>query len=52
MAVKHIPTGEVHKGYKGGITDCGFDTRAKPEHWEESVEEITCDKKGCKTSYR
>ena len=33
MAVKHMPTGVVHSGTKGGHTGCGFDTREKPDHW-------------------
>ncbi len=48
MAVKHTPTGIVHQGTKGGKTGCGFDTKDKPEHWVNSSERITCDKKGCK----
>ena len=48
MAVKHIPTGEVHKGFKGGKTGCGFDTKENPSHWESSSGRITCDKNGCK----
>ncbi len=48
MAVKHKPTGVVHKGYKVGITGCGTDMRANPDHWEETTDPITCDKKGCK----
>ncbi len=27
MPVKHTPTGEVHKGTKGGKTGCGVDTK-------------------------
>jgi len=30
MTVKHIPTGEVHKGVKGGKTGCGVDTKNAP----------------------
>ena len=48
MAVKHKPTGEVHKGVKGGKTGCGVDTRKNPEHWVSSFDRITCDKNGCK----
>jgi len=48
MAVKHIPTAEVHQGTKGGTTGCGFDTKVKPEHWVNSSAKITCDKNGCK----
>lgn len=45
MAVKHIPTGEVHKGYKGGTTGCGTDTTYQASHWQISTEKITCAKK-------
>jgi hypothetical protein len=48
MAVKHTPTGVVHKGSKGGSTGCGFDTTKNPEHWVNTTESITCDKDGCK----
>ncbi len=48
MAVKHIPTNEVHKGNKGGRTGCGVDTREHPEHWVESHDKITCKKNGCR----
>ncbi len=48
MAVKHIPTQEVHRGNKGGRTGCGFDTRKNPEHWVSTSDKITCDKNGCK----
>lgn len=48
MAVKHLSTQEVHKGQKGGITGCGFDTKEHPVHWVISFEKITCAKKGCK----
>ncbi len=47
MAVKHIPTGEVHSGYKGGTTACGFDTSNNPDHWSGTSERITCKKNGC-----
>ncbi|PHS52347.1 MAG: hypothetical protein COB01_07440 [Lutibacter sp.] len=47
MAVKHKPTNEVHKGQKGGITGCGFDTKDNPSHWVISNEKITCSKNGC-----
>lgn len=46
MSVKNTDTNEVHKGYKGGETGCGFDTSAS--HWVSSNEQITCDKDGCK----
>ncbi|MGM0555920.1 MAG: hypothetical protein ACQEVA_06060 [Myxococcota bacterium] len=48
MAVKHKPSGEVHKGKKGGKTGCGVDTRKKPSHWVNSRQKITCAKNGCK----
>ncbi len=48
MAVKHIPTGEVHRGYKGRTTGCGFDTKVQPSHWEKTTEKVTCDRIGCK----
>lgn len=48
MAVKHTPTEEVHRGYKGRTTGCGFDTKVQPSHWEKTTEEVTCDRNGCK----
>ena len=48
MAVKHLPTGEVHRGTKGGTTGCGFDTKTQPDHWVGTTERLTCDKNGCK----
>lgn len=48
MAVKHTPTGVVHKGTKGGHTGCGFDTKDNSGHWVSSGQKITCDKNGCK----
>ncbi len=48
MAVKHTPTGIVHKGTKGGHTGCGVDTKKNSEHWVSTSEKITCDKNGCK----
>lgn len=48
MAVKHLPTGEVHKGTKGGKTGCGFDTKENPAHWVNTSGKITCAKNGCK----
>lgn len=48
MAVKHIPTGEVHVGRKGGTTGCGVDTTKKSDHWVDTSEPITCAKNGCK----
>lgn len=47
MAVKHTPTGEVHKGHKGGKTGCGVDTNKNSSHWVNSHEKITCAKNGC-----
>lgn len=48
MAVKHLPTGKVHKGQTGGTTGCGFNTREQSTHWINTGESITCDKDGCK----
>ncbi len=48
MAVRHVPTNEVHSGTKGGTTGCGFDTRVNPTHWVSTAGKITCDKNGCK----
>ena len=48
MAVKHVPTGVVHKGVKGGKTGCGVDTGKNTSHWESTSLKITCDKNGCK----
>lgn len=48
MAVKNIKSGEVHKGYKGGETGCGFDTSNTPNNWINSNSKITCDKDGYK----
>lgn len=48
MAVKHTPTGVVHKGQKGGTTECGFDTTENSSHWTSTSDKITCDKNGCK----
>lgn len=48
MAVKHTPTGEVHSGYKGGKTGCGFDTNEQSRHWIDTGERITCSKNGCR----
>lgn len=47
MAVKHIPTNEVHVGSKGGTTGCGTDTKNLPTHWENTNERVTCRKNGC-----
>lgn len=46
MAVKNTETSEVHRGHKGGKTECGFDTSAN--HWVTSHAPITCEKDGCK----
>ena len=48
MAVKHLPTGKVHKGQKGETTGCGFNTKEHPAHWVSTSEKINCDKDGCK----
>lgn len=48
MAVKHIPTGIVHNGTRGGDTGCGFNTKELPSHWENTSSKITCEKNGCK----
>ena len=48
MAVKHIPTSEVHQGQKEGRIGCGFNTTDKAYHWVNSNERITCVKNGCK----
>ncbi len=32
MAVKHIPTNQVHSGNKGGRTGCGSNTKLHPDH--------------------
>ena len=48
MAVKHVPTNEIHSGFKGGKTGCGFNTREHPTHWVSTKEKITCGKSGCK----
>ena len=48
MAVRHELTGEVHKGYKGGTTGCGFNTDEHPNHWTSTNAAITCVKNGCK----
>ncbi|MGG0717959.1 hypothetical protein ABE096_10280 [Robertmurraya massiliosenegalensis] len=48
MAVKHIPTGIVHSGSKGGKTGCGFNTKEHADHWVNVGSRITCDKNGCK----
>jgi hypothetical protein len=47
MAVKHQPTNIVHKGQKGGMTGCGFDTNEKASHWVNTSSRINCDKNGC-----
>ncbi|WP_175618876.1 hypothetical protein [Virgibacillus halodenitrificans] len=48
MTVKHIPTGIVHSGTKGGSTGCGFNTKESSSHWVNTSSKITCDKNGCK----
>ena len=47
MAVKHLPTGVIHKGTKGGKTGCGTNTKDNPSHWVSSSQRITCTKNGC-----
>lgn len=48
MPVKHLITGEVHVGTRGGTTGCGSDTTVNPQNWVNSSAQITCDKNGCK----
>lgn len=48
MAVKHLPTGIVHSGTKGGTTGCGANTKEKSDHWINTSSKINCDKNGCK----
>ena len=48
MAVKHVRTNEIHRGFKGGKTGCGFKTQEHPPHWVSTKEKITCGKSGCK----
>ncbi len=48
MAVRHISTGIVHSGQKGGKTSCGENTREKPSHWENTSAKVTCQKNGYK----
>ena len=47
MAVKHIPTGVIHRGQKGSKTGCGSDTTEHPSHWVNSTASVTCTKNGC-----
>ena len=47
MAVKHVRTGEVHRGTKEALPGCGFDTKAQPDHWVGTTERLTCAKNGC-----
>ncbi len=47
MAVRHEPTGEVHKRYKGGTTSCGFNINEHPSHWTNTTTMIACAKTGC-----
>ncbi|MBI9011563.1 MAG: hypothetical protein JEZ08_04975 [Clostridiales bacterium] len=49
MPVKHIATGEIHKGDEGERTGCGFNTNDVPSQWINTKEKITCRKKGCKS---
>ena len=51
MNVRHTPPhGEsiVHKGQKGGVTGCGYNTKEHPTHWTNTTQRVTCDKNGCK----
>ena len=48
MAVKHLKTDIIHKGFKGGKTGCGADTTTLPSHWENTSEKVNCTKIGCK----
>ncbi len=48
MAVKHIPTGIVHSGSKGGRTGCGESTNEHATHWINTSERVDCGKNGCK----
>jgi len=52
MAVKHVPTGVVHRGNRTGKTGCGIDTNENPDDWLTTVERITCDKEGCDQAKR
>lgn len=47
MASKHVPTNQIHRGYKGGTTGCGTDTKEHPTHWLSTNERVTCQKNGC-----
>ncbi len=40
--VEHTETGIVYKGTKGGLTDCGKDTKEHPSHWENTSKSVTC----------
>jgi len=48
MAVKHTLTGIIHSGNKGSKTGCGENTTEHASHWENTRQEITCEKNGCK----
>ncbi|GGF72968.1 hypothetical protein [Wenyingzhuangia marina] len=48
MAVKHLPTGIIHLGQKGGTTGCGTNTNQESDHWSNTSSSITCNKNGCK----
>ena len=52
MAVRHLPSNEVHRGIKGGKTGCGFDTGYHPPHWRASSQKVTCLKVGCRKSFQ
>lgn len=40
--VKHVPTGVVHSGTKGGTTKCGVNTNTHKEHWVSTNSSVTC----------
>ena len=52
MAVKHLPSNEVHRGIKSGKTGCGFVTGHHPPHWRASSQEVTCLKVGCRKGFQ
>jgi hypothetical protein len=47
-AIKHKPTGVVHRRSKGEHTGCGIDTTKNPSHWELSWSEPSCLHNGCR----
>lgn len=48
VAIKHLPSGIIHKGHKGGKTGCGINTKRHADDWVETSKNITCDQEGCK----